>query len=95
MENDTTIVLSNIIFEMSPELETEYPNGLPEDVPLVELGIGGYPIGLGELIDLKEKIEKRFEIYFSDDEIPDYFESQEVTLSQIIAAVDEKRKTPA
>jgi len=62
------------------------PSTLAEETTLATLELCD-PIGHGELLNYKDALEKHFQICFTNDELPGFFESVETTLGQIAQAV--------
>jgi hypothetical protein len=60
------------------------------DRTLEQMGFGGEPIGLGELLEVQNAIERHFKISFTQDELPHGLEALRITFGQIVDKILQK-----
>lgn len=96
---DVLLGLTDILEEINPDLIKMFGNRNLldfEPATLKDFNIGGTSTGHGELhelcelLELMDRIEQQFGIRFTPDELPDFFQSREITLGQMVSCITEK-----
>lgn len=87
MENIRGSLLSILTEYVDPKIN---PLSLPDSTTMEALEIGESPIGTGEFLQLQRDIETQFGITFAPNELPDQKNLPQMTLGEIVSAIQNK-----